>query len=95
MGGNRLIVLIATMLPVVTFLAGLERIGPTNAAVPSTLEPVVTVLLAALLLGEMLKPITLLGGALILLTVMLVTHSELVPHHGDAHRAESSLSKPL
>jgi len=51
------------------FLAGLERIGPTNAAMLSTLEPVVTVLLAAMLLGETLKPITLLGGGLILVAV--------------------------
>jgi drug/metabolite transporter (DMT)-like permease len=70
-------VLIATVLPVVTFLAGLERIGPTNAAMLSTLEPVVTVLLAALLLGETLKPVTLLGGGLILIAVVLLTHSEL------------------
>jgi drug/metabolite transporter (DMT)-like permease len=70
-------VLIATVLPVVTFLAGLERIGPTNAAMLSTLEPVVTVLLAAWLLGEGLQQITLLGGGLILIAVVLVTHSEL------------------
>jgi drug/metabolite transporter (DMT)-like permease len=70
-------VLIATVLPVVTFLAGLERIGPTNAAMLSTLEPAVTVLLAALLLGETLKPVTLLGGGLILVAVVLLTHSEL------------------
>jgi len=71
------IVLIATVLPVVAFLAGLERIGPTNAAMLSTLEPVVTVLLAAMLLGETLKPITLLGGGLVLVAVLLLTRSEL------------------
>ena len=71
------IVLIATVLPVVTFLAGLKRIGPTNAATLSTLEPVVTVVLAACLLGEMLRPITLLGGALILVAVLLLAHAEL------------------
>ena len=37
------IVVIVTMVPVVTFLAGLRRIGATNAAMLSTLEPVVTV----------------------------------------------------
>ena len=66
-------VLIATVLPVVAFLAGLERIGPTNAAMLSTLEPVVTVLLAAMLFGETLKPIVLLGGGLILGAVLLLT----------------------
>lgn len=56
------VVLIATVIPVVTFLGGLERIGPTNAAMLSTLEPVVTVLLAAWLFQERLTTVTLLGG---------------------------------
>jgi len=71
------IVLIATVLPVVTFLAGLERIGPTNAAMLSTLEPVVTVLLAWVLEGTPLNSISVLGGALILAAVILLTRSEL------------------
>jgi drug/metabolite transporter (DMT)-like permease len=72
-----LIVLIATVVPVVAFLAGLARIGPTNAAMLSTLEPMVTVVLAAVLLNETLKPVTLLGGGLILAAVLLLTHGEL------------------
>ncbi len=71
------IVLLATVIPVVTFLAGLERIGPTNAAMLSTLEPVVTVLLAAWLFAERLEPITLVGGALILVAVVVLTRSEM------------------
>jgi drug/metabolite transporter (DMT)-like permease len=71
------IVVLATVVPVVTFLAGLRRIGATNAAMLSTLEPVVTVLLAALLLGEILKPVTLLGGALILAAVIILMRTEL------------------
>lgn len=72
------IVLLATVIPVVTFLAGLERIGPTNAAMLSTLEPVVTVLLAAWLFAERLEPITLVGGALILVAVVLLTRNEMI-----------------
>ena len=45
----------------------------------STLEPVVTVLLAALLLQEQLQWITLLGGGLILVAVIALTRSELRP----------------
>ena len=75
------ITLIATVIPVATFLAGLKRIGPTNASMISTLEPVVTVLLAALLYGETLRPVTLLGGALILIAVLLLTGSELHKEH--------------
>ncbi len=71
------IILIATIIPVVTFLAGLKRIGPTDASLLSTLEPVVTVLLAALLFGESLPPGTLLGGGLILAAVILLTRGEL------------------
>lgn len=70
------LVVIATLLPVVAFLSGLKRIGPTNAAMLSTLEPVVTVLLASWLLRETLTPVTLLGGGLILLAVLIVTHGE-------------------
>ena len=69
------IVLIATLIPVATFLAGLKRVGPS--AMLSTLEPVVTVLLAAGMFGELLKPVTLLGGVMILSAVLLVTRAEL------------------
>lgn len=71
------IIVIATIVAVVTFLAGLQRIGSTNASMLSTLEPVVTVLLAAWLFSEVLQPIALLGGALILSAVVLLTRSEL------------------
>ncbi len=70
------IVLVATVSPVATFLAGLERIGPTNASMLSTLEPVVTVLLAGLIFGERLETITIFGGALILAAVILLTRNE-------------------
>lgn len=70
------LVVITTLLPVVAFLAGLKRIGPTNAAMLSTLEPVVTVVLANWWLHETLAPVTLLGGVLILVAVLLVTHGE-------------------
>jgi drug/metabolite transporter (DMT)-like permease len=70
------IVVIATLIPVAAFLVGLKRIGPTNAAMLSTLEPVVTVLLAYWWLNEMLTPVALIGGGLILIAVLLLTHGE-------------------
>ncbi|MFZ5881539.1 MAG: DMT family transporter [Chloroflexota bacterium] len=70
-------VLVATVIPVVTFLWGLQLIGPTNASMLSTLEPIVTVLLAAWLFAEALPFMTLAGGALILLAVLLLARSEL------------------
>jgi len=71
------IVLVATVIPVLMFLTGLERIGPTNAAMLSTLEPVVTVLLAGWIFDERLKPIVMLGGGLILIAVILLTRGEM------------------
>lgn len=70
-------VIFSTIIPITTFLAGLEIVGPTNAAMLSTLEPVVTVLLAAWLFGERLTPVTLLGGGLILAAVIILTRAEL------------------
>ncbi len=70
-------ILFATIIPVVTFLAGLKRIGPTNASMLSTLEPVVTVLLASFMYGDFLPVVSLIGGALILASILLLTGSEL------------------
>ena len=70
------IAIVATVLPVVTFLAGLKLIGPTSASMLSTLEPVVTVFLAALLFGETLGWIALIGGGLILIAVVILARSE-------------------
>jgi len=75
-------IIFSTIIPVATFLAGLEMVGPTNAAMLSTLEPVVTVLLAAWLFGERLMPIVMLGGGLILVAVVLLTKAELGKESG-------------
>jgi drug/metabolite transporter (DMT)-like permease len=68
--------LIATVLAMVTFLAGIERIGPTSGALLSTLEPAVSVVLAVLLLGEGLSPLQAAGGTLILSAVFVLTGGE-------------------
>ena len=52
--------------------AGLRRIGPTRASTLSTIEPVVTVALAALVLDERIASIQLGGGALILVAAVLL-----------------------
>lgn len=64
---------VSTVLAIVTFLAGLERIGPTPAAMVSTIEPGVTVGLAALVLDERVGGLALLGGALIVAAVLIVS----------------------
>lgn len=56
---------------VVSFLAGTQRIGAARAALVSTIEPVYTIVLATLLLGETLSPIQVVGGALVVFGVLL------------------------
>jgi drug/metabolite transporter (DMT)-like permease len=63
--------LISTVLAIVTFFAGLERIGPSRSSTISTLEPVVSVMLAALVLGESFNMLQVLGGGLILVAALV------------------------
>jgi drug/metabolite transporter (DMT)-like permease len=70
------IALISTVLPIAAFLAGLERVGPANAATLSTIEPVVTVILAALILGETITLWRIVGGLMIILAVIILAGSE-------------------
>jgi len=65
------IALVSTVLPIVTFLAGLERVGPTRASTLSTFEPVMSVMLAIVILGETISPLQVVGGALILAAVIV------------------------
>jgi drug/metabolite transporter (DMT)-like permease len=64
--------LVSTVAAVSLFFAGLRRVGPTTASIISTAEPVVTVLLAFLVFGELLGPVQLLGGALVLGAVLML-----------------------
>ena len=66
------IALFPTMIAISLFLASLPRIGAARASLLSTVEPVVTVLLAAALLGDRLSAVQLVGGALVLLAVVMV-----------------------
>jgi drug/metabolite transporter (DMT)-like permease len=52
------------------FFAGLARMGPTSASILSTVEPLVTVLLAFLVFSETLGAVQLAGGALVLAAVL-------------------------
>ena len=63
---------VSTVAAVSLFFAGLRRVGPTTASIVSTAEPVVTVLLAFLVFGELLGPVQLLGGALVLGAVLVL-----------------------
>jgi drug/metabolite transporter (DMT)-like permease len=62
---------VATFIAIQSFYAGVRRIGAAQAALVSTFEPVWTITLAALLFGQTLAPIQLVGGALIIIGVII------------------------
>jgi drug/metabolite transporter (DMT)-like permease len=66
------IALVSTVAAIGLFFAGLRRVGPTAAAILSTLEPVVTITLASLAFSESLGPAQLAGGFLVLLSAVAV-----------------------
>lgn len=68
---------VATLLPILLFLKGLKVIGAARAGVIGTLEPLVTVVLAWAVLGSLLGPLQLVGGALVLAASLLVHRSGL------------------
>jgi drug/metabolite transporter (DMT)-like permease len=61
---------ICTALPITLFLIGIRHVGAGRAAVLSTIEPLVTVILAALLLKERIGPLQIVGGTLILTAIL-------------------------
>jgi drug/metabolite transporter (DMT)-like permease len=71
------IVAISTVAAIVLFFAGLERVGPSRASIVSTVEPLVTVGLAFLVFGESLQAMQLLGGALVLASVVVLQERRL------------------
>ncbi|MBA2372704.1 MAG: DMT family transporter [Chloroflexi bacterium] len=65
------IAFLSSFLAIQTFYAGSRRIGAAQAALVSTVEPVITVVLAWLVLSQGLEPLQFVGGALILVGVVL------------------------
>ena len=67
------IALVSTALALWSFFAGMEKIGPSTAALVSMLEPVVTVLASALVLSETITVNIVVGGCLVLAALAVST----------------------
>lgn len=68
--------LLSTVVAVLTFFAGMERVGPVVTSLLSTVEPLVAVLLGAFVLGERLSVLQGVGGLLILTAVVLLARPD-------------------
>lgn len=66
------IAVVSTVGAVSLFLAGMARIGPSNASIVSTFEPVVTVVLAMSIYGERLAAVQVGGGLLVISAIVVL-----------------------
>jgi drug/metabolite transporter (DMT)-like permease len=75
-GGQWLFMLVfsitSMLVPFSFYFAGLQHLDPTRAIVTACLEPVWAILLTALLLGELVTPMQVVGIVLVLLATVLV-----------------------
>ena len=66
------IAIASTVLPIAAFLGGVRRLGPSRATILGTVEPPLTIGLSAVVFGERLTPVQLLGAALVVSAVVIV-----------------------
>jgi drug/metabolite transporter (DMT)-like permease len=64
--------LVSVLAPFYFYLAGLQHLEPTRAIVASCLEPVFSILIAAFVLGELLRPMQTVGIVLVLVAIVLI-----------------------
>ena len=59
-----------TILPFGLYFEGIKRIRSTHASITATLEPITAGVISALLLGELLSPLQILGGLLVIASII-------------------------
>jgi DME family drug/metabolite transporter len=75
---------LSVLLPFTFYFAGLELLAPTKAIIASCLEPVFSILIAAIALKEIVGPTQALGIAMVLSAIVLAQRSG-----SDLHRITS------
>ena len=81
--------LLSVLGPFSCYFAGLQHLEPTRAIVASCLEPVFSIVLAALVLGELLRPMQTVGIVLVLVAIVLIQLPE------RAARGEELVVEPI
>jgi drug/metabolite transporter (DMT)-like permease len=64
--------LISVLAPFSLYFAGLQHLEPTRAIVVSCLEPVFSIVIAAAVLGEVMRPLQTIGILLVLVAIVVV-----------------------
>lgn len=79
---------VSVLAPFALYFAGLQCLEPTRAIVASCLEPVFSIVIAALVLGEAVRPVQTLGILVVLVAIVLVQ----LPERAGA---ESAVVEPI
>jgi len=66
---------LSVLVPFTLYFAGLQHLQPTKAIIASCLEPVFTVVIAALVLQEVVRPLQAIGIAMVLASILVVQRS--------------------
>ncbi len=74
--------LLSVLAPFSCYFAGLQHLEPTRAIVASCLEPVFSILIAALVLGELLRPMQTVGIVLVLVAIVVIQLPERAAREG-------------
>ena len=62
----------STVIAILFLFEGIKRIGASQAAIIKTIEPMVTVVMSALVLGDRMSLPQLIGGALIIIGIVVL-----------------------
>ena len=71
------IALFSTVISLIFFIKGVKIIGPINASILSALEPVTSLVLGVIVLGEKLSLNVVLGGLLIIFSMLLLSNDDI------------------
>ena len=61
-----------TVLPFGLYFEGIKRIQPTHASITATLEPISAGIIAAIFLGELMLPLQIIGGLIVIGSIVLL-----------------------
>ena len=68
--------MVSMLAPFSLYFAGLQHLEPTRAIIVSCLEPVFSIVIAAMVLGEGLRPLQTVGILMVLAAILVVQTSD-------------------
>jgi drug/metabolite transporter (DMT)-like permease len=61
-----------TVLPFGLYFEGIKRIQPTHASITATLEPISAGVIAGIFLGDVMLPLQIVGGVIVIVSIILL-----------------------